>query len=115
MTELLLELYSEEIPARMQGRAAADLRDLVTAGLRDTRLAYEDAAAYATPQRLCLVVRGLAERQPEPGQLLDLLVGGARQPGPDVQRPLDGVLRGLVAQHRHRGVCLLYTSPSPRD
>ncbi|HET6521893.1 MAG TPA: glycine--tRNA ligase subunit beta, partial [Geminicoccaceae bacterium] len=65
MPELLLELCSEEIPARMQERAAADLRELVTAGLRDARLAYEDAAAYATPQRLCLVVRGLAERQPD--------------------------------------------------
>src|SRR5262245_45150974 len=58
MPELLLELFSEEIPARMQARAAEDLRRLVTEGLKAQGLAGGDAKAYATPRRLTLVVDG---------------------------------------------------------
>jgi len=65
MTELLLELFSEEIPARMQGRAADDLKRLVTEGLKKAELAFTDARAYATPRRLALVVDGLPEAQPD--------------------------------------------------
>jgi glycyl-tRNA synthetase beta chain len=59
MAELLLELLSEEIPARMQARAAADLKRLVTAALEEARLGFETAESYVTPRRLTLVVDGL--------------------------------------------------------
>ena len=49
MPDLLLELFSEEIPARMQARAAADLQRLVTGGLVEAGLTYAAAAAFSTP------------------------------------------------------------------
>ena len=65
MPDLLLELFSEEIPARMQARAADDLKRLVTSALVDRGLTYEGAKAFATPRRLALVVGGLPARQPD--------------------------------------------------
>jgi glycyl-tRNA synthetase beta chain len=65
MPDLLLELFSEEIPARMQGRAAEDLRRLVTAALRARGLSHEGAASFATPRRLALHIAGLPARQPD--------------------------------------------------
>jgi len=62
MAELLLELFSEEIPARMQARAAADLQKLVTDALVEHGLTYESAKAHVTPRRLALCVDGLAVR-----------------------------------------------------
>jgi glycyl-tRNA synthetase beta chain len=59
MAELLLELLSEEIPARMQARAAEDLKRLVGEGLEAAGIAFTDARAFATPRRLALVVDGL--------------------------------------------------------
>ena len=59
MPELLIELFSEEIPARMQARAAEDLRSLITNGLVEAGLTYEGAQAHATPRRLVLSVEGL--------------------------------------------------------
>jgi len=59
MPDLLLELFSEEIPARMQRRAAEDLRKLVTDALVERGFVYEAAVAYATPRRLALHVVGL--------------------------------------------------------
>jgi len=59
MPELLLEILSEEIPARMQPRAADDLKRLVTNGLKDAGLEFSRAEAFATPRRLALVVEGL--------------------------------------------------------
>ncbi len=64
MPDLLLELFSEEIPARMQARAAEDLKRLVTNGLVDAGITYEAAAAFATPRRLCLSVSGLLAKSP---------------------------------------------------
>ena len=63
MSDLLLELFSEEIPARMQAQAAADLQKLVTDALVARGLLYEDAASFATPRRLALHVAGLPPRQ----------------------------------------------------
>lgn len=63
MPDLLIELFSEEIPARMQARAADDLRRLVTDALVGAGLAYEGARAFATPRRLALNVAGLPARQ----------------------------------------------------
>ena len=65
MPELLLEILSEEIPARMQARAADDLKRLVTDGLKAAGLEFTSAESYVTPRRLCLVVDGLPEKQPD--------------------------------------------------
>src|SRR6476646_2174225 len=63
MPELLLELFSEEIPARMQARAADDLRRMVTDRLAAEGLVYEGAKAFATPRLLALTVQGIPARQ----------------------------------------------------
>src|SRR4029077_17703764 len=65
MPDLLLELFSEEIPARMQARAAEDLRKSVTDRLGAARLLYEGAKAFGTPRRLTLAVHGVPARQPD--------------------------------------------------
>ncbi len=62
MPDLLLELFSEEIPARMQRKAADDLRKLVTDALVERGLVYEGAKAFATPRRLALHIAGLPVR-----------------------------------------------------
>ncbi len=62
MPDLLLELFSEEIPARMQRKAAGDLKKMITDGLVDAGLTYEAATAYWTPRRLALDIRGLTVR-----------------------------------------------------
>jgi glycyl-tRNA synthetase beta chain len=63
MPDLLLELFSEEIPARMQAKAADDLRRMVTDKLVAEGLVYEGAKAFATPRRLALTVHGIPQRQ----------------------------------------------------
>ena len=63
MPDLLLELFSEEIPARMQAKAAEDLRRMVTDRLVAEGLVYEGAKAFATPRRLTLTVHGIPARQ----------------------------------------------------
>jgi glycyl-tRNA synthetase beta chain len=65
MPDLLLEFFSEEIPARMQAKAAEDLRKLVTDKLVAAGLQYEGAKAFATPRRLALAVQGVPVRQPD--------------------------------------------------
>ncbi|MGO9743609.1 MAG: glycine--tRNA ligase subunit beta [Roseiarcus sp.] len=65
MPDLLLELFSEEIPARMQRQAAEDLRRLVTHALVDAGLGYEGAQSFATPRRLALHIVGLPAAQPD--------------------------------------------------
>ncbi|MDQ0324761.1 glycyl-tRNA synthetase beta chain [Rhodopseudomonas julia] len=62
MPDLLIELFSEEIPARMQARAAEDLKRLVTDGLVEAGLTYEGAKGFATPRRLALTVHGVTAR-----------------------------------------------------
>ncbi|TPL02823.1 MULTISPECIES: glycine--tRNA ligase subunit beta [unclassified Mesorhizobium] len=62
MPDLLLELRSEEIPARMQRKAAGDLRKMLTDGLVEAGLTYEAAREYWTPRRLTLDIRGLTAR-----------------------------------------------------
>ena len=87
MAELLLELRSEEIPARMQARAAEDLQRLVTEKLKAAKLEFAAAAAYATPRRLALVVKGLPRRQPDTVE---------ERKGPKVgapQQAIDGFLK----------------------
>src|SRR5438552_7056010 len=65
MPDLLLELFSEEIPARMQAKAADDLRRIVTDKLVAEGLIYDGARAFATPRRLALTVHGIPSRQPD--------------------------------------------------
>ncbi|TPQ34473.1 glycine--tRNA ligase subunit beta [Bradyrhizobium guangdongense] len=65
MPDLLLELFSEEIPARMQAKAADDLRRMVTDKLVAEGLVYDGAKAFATPRRLALTVHGIPARQPD--------------------------------------------------
>ena len=65
MPDLLLELFSEEIPARMQRKAAGDFKKMITDGLVEAGLTYEATTAYWTPRRLTLDVRGLTVRSKE--------------------------------------------------
>ncbi|TGD65108.1 glycine--tRNA ligase subunit beta [Tabrizicola sp. WMC-M-20] len=60
MSDLLIELFSEEIPARMQARARDDLKKLMTDGLVEAGLTYAHAGAFSTPRRLTLAVEGLS-------------------------------------------------------
>jgi glycyl-tRNA synthetase beta chain len=60
MADLLIELFSEEIPARMQARAREDLKTLVTNGLVEAGLTYSAAAAFSTPRRLVLAIADLS-------------------------------------------------------
>ena len=88
MPDLLLELFSEEIPARMQAKAAEDLKSLVTNGLVEAGLTYASAASFATPRRLCLVVDGLSANSPTTTE---------ERKGPRVDAPeaaIEGFLRG---------------------
>jgi glycyl-tRNA synthetase beta chain len=87
MPELLLELFSEEIPARFQRRAAEDLRKAVTNALVDAGLVYEGAKAFATPRRLALAVSGLPVRSPDTREEKKGPKVGAPQPA------IDGFLR----------------------
>ncbi|MFM2357139.1 MAG: hypothetical protein RLZZ528_2875, partial [Pseudomonadota bacterium] len=59
MADLLIELFSEEIPARMQGMARDTLKKMVTDALVEAGLTYQGAAAFSTPRRLALTVQGL--------------------------------------------------------
>ncbi|WP_108462044.1 glycine--tRNA ligase subunit beta [Devosia naphthalenivorans] len=92
MPELLLELFSEEIPARFQRRAADDLRKAVTNGLVDAGLVYEGAKAFATPRRLALTVTGLPARSPDTREEKKGPKVGAPQPA------IDGFLRAAGLQ-----------------
>jgi len=86
MPDLLLELFSEEIPARMQAKAADDLKKMVTDKLVDAGLVYEGARAFATPRRLALFVHGVPARQPDLKE---------ERKGPRVGAP-DGAVQGFL-------------------
>jgi glycyl-tRNA synthetase beta chain len=88
MAELLLELLSEEIPARMQARAAEDLKRLATERLTAAGLAFTKAESYVTPRRLALVVDGLPVRTPD----LKEEKKGPRVGSPD--QAIQGFLKG---------------------
>ncbi|EKS32884.1 glycine--tRNA ligase subunit beta [Afipia clevelandensis] len=86
MPDLLLELFSEEIPARMQPKAADDLRKMVTDKLVAEGLVYEGAKAFVTPRRLALTVHGIPQRQPDLKQ---------ERKGPKVGAP-DAAVQGFL-------------------
>jgi glycyl-tRNA synthetase beta chain len=88
MAEFLLELFSEEIPARMQARGAEELKRLICEGLTGAGLEFTGAEAYATPRRLALHIDGIPERQPDVRE---------ERKGPKVDAPekaIEGFLRG---------------------
>jgi glycyl-tRNA synthetase beta chain len=86
MPDFLLELFSEEIPARMQARAAEDLRRLITDALVAAGLPYEGAKAFVTPRRLTLAVKGVPVRQPDVKE---------EKKGPRVGAP-EGAIQGFL-------------------
>jgi glycyl-tRNA synthetase beta chain len=65
MTEFLLELFSEEIPARMQKRAAGELNKLIIRGLKQSGLTFDFSLNHVTPHRFCIMVSGLTSKQPD--------------------------------------------------
>ncbi|MEO1380661.1 MAG: glycine--tRNA ligase subunit beta, partial [Pseudomonadota bacterium] len=88
MPELLIELFSEEIPARMQTRAASDLQTRVCDGLREAGLEFKAAQSFSTPRRLTLVIEDLASESPTSSE---------ERKGPRVDAPekaIEGFLRG---------------------
>src|SRR5947207_2972187 len=87
MPELLFEIFSEEIPARMQAQAAKDLERIVVGALSDRGLLFEGAKAFAGPRRLTLAITGLPAKQPDVSE---------EKKGPRVNAPqkaIDGFLR----------------------
>jgi glycyl-tRNA synthetase beta chain len=88
MPDLLIELFSEEIPARMQGKAADDLKKLITDGMVEAGLTYASAAAFSTPRRLALTIEGVLNESPTVRE---------ERKGPKVGAPdkaIEGFLRG---------------------
>ena len=88
MPDLLIELFSEEIPARMQARAADDLKKRMTDGLVEAGLTYAGAHAFSTPRRLTLALEGLLGESPTVKE---------ERKGPKVGAPekaIEGFLRG---------------------
>ncbi|WP_298846073.1 glycine--tRNA ligase subunit beta [uncultured Ruegeria sp.] len=88
MPDLLIELFSEEIPARMQARAGEDLKKRITDGLVEAGLTYASAAALTTPRRLTLAIEGLLAESPTVRE---------ERKGPKVGAPdkaIEGFLRG---------------------
>lgn len=88
MPNLLIELFSEEIPARMQAGAAENLKTLVTNGLVEAGLTYSGAKAFSTPRRLALAVEGVSAESPTVRE---------ERKGPKVGAPekaIEGFLRG---------------------
>jgi glycyl-tRNA synthetase beta chain len=115
MSELLLELFSEEIPARMQKRASEDLMRLVTDALKAAGVESTNARAFATPRRLTLVVDGLPAKTPDVRE---------ERKGPKVGAPekaIEGFLRaaGLTSidqatvQEDKKGAFYLAVSEKP--
>ncbi|WP_439273628.1 glycine--tRNA ligase subunit beta [Pseudochrobactrum sp. HB0163] len=86
MPDLLLELFSEEIPARMQRKAAGDLKKMITDGLVEAGLTYEAATPYWTPRRLTLDIRGLTVRSKDVHEEIK---------GPSVSAP-DAAVQGFL-------------------
>jgi len=88
MPDLLIELFSEEIPARMQARAAEDLKKRITDGLVEAGITYAGAAAFSTPRRLNLTLQGVLAQSPTLKE---------ERKGPRVDAPeqaIEGFLRG---------------------
>lgn len=88
MAEFLLEIFSEEIPARMQQKAASDLEKLVTDKLKEAKLSFDGVKSYVTARRLVLVINDLATEQPDVSEERR----GPRADAPE--KAIEGFLRG---------------------
>jgi len=95
MPDLLLELFCEEIPARMQRKAAGDLRKAVTDALVESGLTYEGAREYWTPRRLALDIRGVTARSADISEERK----GPRTDAPE--KAIEGFLRGAGLSSVH--------------
>jgi glycyl-tRNA synthetase beta chain len=104
MPDLLLELLSEEIPARMQARAAEDLRKAVTDRLVGAGLVYDGAKAFVTPRRLVLAVQGVPVRQPDLRE---------EKKGPRVGAP-DNAIAGFVKAAGLRSIAEAKVQPDKK-
>ncbi len=107
MSDLLIELFSEEIPARMQARASEDLKKMVTDGLVEAGLTYAHAGAFATPRRLTLTIEGLLDKSPDVREERK----GPRSDAPE--KAIEGFLRGagvsredLIEREEKKGTIL---------
>lgn len=107
MSDLLIELFSEEIPARMQARASEDLKKMVTDGLVEAGLTYAHAGAFATPRRLTLTIEGLLDKSPDVREERK----GPRADAPE--KAIEGFLRGagvaredLIEREEKKGTIL---------
>ncbi|MEM7740425.1 MAG: glycine--tRNA ligase subunit beta [Pseudomonadota bacterium] len=93
MTDLLVELFSEEIPARLQAKAASDLARLMTTKLKEAGMEGSETESFFGPRRLVLSIKGLPERSPDVSE---------ERRGPRVGAPekaLDGFLRAAGLSH----------------
>ena len=107
MSELLLELFSEEIPARMQARAAEDLKRLVVEGLKAQGLDVGEAQAFSTPRRLTLAIEGIPAKSPGVSE---------ERKGPRVGAPEQAVLGFLKsAGLKSIGEATVVTDPKKGD
>ncbi|MGQ3120634.1 MAG: glycine--tRNA ligase subunit beta [Aliihoeflea sp.] len=104
MPDLLLELRSEEIPARMQRKAAGDLKKLVTDGLVEAGLTYEAATEYWTPRRLTLDIRGLTARSKDVREEIK---------GPSVSAP-EQAIQGFLRKAGLSDVAQAHTHTDPK-
>jgi glycyl-tRNA synthetase beta chain len=104
MPDLLLELRSEEIPARMQRKAAGDLKKMVTDGLVEAGLTYEAATEYWTPRRLTLDIRGLTARSKDVREEIK---------GPSVSAP-EQAIQGFLRKAGLTDVAQAHTHTDPK-
>ncbi len=95
MTDLLIELFSEEIPARMQKKASDDLKKMITDALITAGLTFKTASAYATPRRLALCVTDVPTATPDISEERR----GPRADAPD--KALEGFMRGAGVTKEH--------------
>jgi len=95
MAEFLLEIFSEEIPARMQVKAASDIKDLILKGLKENSIEAASAEEHSTPRRIAIAIDGLPKKQPD----IAVEKRGPRTDAPQVA--LDGFLKanGIKIEH----------------
>src|SRR5512144_1179789 len=102
MAELLLELFSEEIPARMQGRARVELARLLSNALGEAGLEFKEIRTFATPRRLTALVEGLPARSPDIRE---------ERKGPRVDAP-EAAIKGFL---KAAGLASLYQAEKRED
>lgn len=87
MSEFLLEIFSEEIPARMQVQAAEDIKNIIAKGMKENNLSFDEIKAHSTPRRIIIVVDGLPKKQED----MTIEKRGPRTDAPE--KAVEGFLR----------------------